>query len=118
MALVMKFHLPVIQKLLIIFVLVWLAFKVLKQIYNNTYYLIFELKSSLWKFSEDGVKWQYFDGLSAIYVNRWFVWIVLSNQHNHSKGLIIGSDSLLDERFMQLRRCILCPNLLHLSQVN
>ena len=66
-----------------------------------------------WQLSDDLRSWLHVNSISAIYVNEWFVWIVIGMNNAHKKGIIIGRDSLSAERFIQLRRCILSPDVLH-----
>lgn len=116
-AIVIHFHLPISAKIVVISLLLvaWLINHL--RPYSKSFQLIYESKLDLWSLSEDRENWQQFRSLDKIYVNQWFVWVVLSNSDKLTKGLIIGRDSLPSERYLQLRRCILCPEVLFHSHV-
>lgn len=64
-----------------------------------------------WQLSEDGNNWAQVDRVSIICVNSSIVWIVLEIVHRRFKAIVIGSNSLSAERFLQFRRCILRPEI-------
>ena len=64
-----------------------------------------------WSVSDDVQQWQYYESVNVVYLNDTFVWIILSSPGIPSQAKLIGVDSMEDERFLQLRRCILCPEM-------
>ena len=99
-AIVIHFHLPISAKIVVISLLLvaWLINHL--RPYSKSFQLIYESKLDLWSLSEDRENWQQFRSLDKIYVNQWFVWVVLSNSDKLTKGLIIGRDSLPSERYL------------------
>ncbi len=112
-----NFQIPSIVKLLIIVFMLVISYAKFKQIKDEFCILKFDSKTKTWKMSKDGRNWHCFDVVNTIYLNDWFVWLVFKNSTKHTQGVIIGRDSLPIERFMQLRRCILCPEVIHQRQV-
>lgn len=100
-----------------IILLLLVSSRVLVNALVNSYILMYESNTKLWKVCEKCDNWQQYNTLSAMYINQWFVWIVLSNSDNKTKGLIIGRDSLPSERYLQLRRCILCPEVVRQTYI-
>lgn len=64
-----------------------------------------------WNASADEQVWQRYETVKIAYLNDTFVWIIMNSPNNVSRAVLIGVDSLPNERFLQLRRCILCPTM-------
>ncbi len=69
----------------------------------------YESQSDCWKLSLDNQHWQYYETIKTAYLNGSLVWIIFSAPGQRTRSVIIGVDSMPAERFLQLRRCILCP---------
>ncbi len=81
--------------------------------YQKKFCIQFEPAAGVWKQGGNTGSWLRFNRISKIYINQWFVWVVFCTHEKRAKGIIIGRDSLPIERFMQLRRCILSPQVIH-----
>ncbi len=79
---------------------------------HNHYFIKYESAYTRWSMSLDARRWQQYETVSIAYLNGAFVWIILSSPSRVSRAAIIGVDSMSAERFLQLRRCILCPDIL------
>ena len=99
---------------LIIICLASLAMCFRREYYKNVI-LRFNSNVMQWELLDSGSFWRKFDQVEKIYMNKWFVWIVFYTNGVSVLGVIIGRDSLPIERFMQLRRCILSPRVMHLN---
>ena len=75
----------------------------------------FNSKVMKWELTVSDSHWRKFDQMENIYITKWFAWIVFYKYGVGAYGIIIGRDSLPTERFMQLRRCILSPRVMHLN---
>ena len=75
--------------------------------------LRFDVANKSWQISIDRLNYQQITKLSCLHANEWYVCALLEFNQQTSKTFLIGSDSLLAERFMQLRRCILSPEVVH-----
>ena len=75
------------------------------------FFLKYESTYQRWSVSSDNRQWHQYESIRVAYLNESFVWIILASPGGARKAAIIGVDSMLNERFLQLRRCILCPDL-------
>ncbi|MFK8027692.1 MAG: protein YgfX [Gammaproteobacteria bacterium] len=75
------------------------------------FFIKYESAFKCWSVSSDSNHWQRFEHLNVAYLNDSLVWIILSSPGKRSRAKIIGVDSLSNERFLQLRRCIICPGI-------
>lgn len=85
----------------------------IKRHYVSMYTLTYQAKTNTWAIAEIEGNYEQYTDISKIFVNEWFVWIVLKQLNITSRGIFIGRDSLPSERFVQLRRCILCPDIIY-----
>ena len=84
----------------------------IKQWMRQQQYLIkYESIYKCWSVSIEAQQWQRYESISVAYLNDAFVWIILSSPGVPRKAKLIGVDSMGNERFLQLRRCILCPDM-------
>jgi len=113
MSVSINFQIPVSWKLLLTCVLFVSLFICLVLEYQKKFCIQFEPATQIWKLQVNDGSWLRFNTVSKIYINQWFVWVVFCTHNKHAKGIIIGRDSLPVERFMQLRRCILSPQVIH-----
>ena len=75
--------------------------------------LRFDVSNKSWQISIDRLNYQQISKISCLHASEWCVFVLLDFNQRRSKTFLIGSDSLLAERFMQLRRCILSPEVVH-----
>jgi hypothetical protein len=94
--------------LAIIASLVW---SISKWLSMRRYFIKYESSDKCWSVSIDGQQWWRYKSISVAYLNDAFVWIILDSPGRATRAAIIGVDSMPSERFLQLRRCILCPNM-------
>ncbi len=87
--------------------LVWSIKAWLCQCYSIKYESLYKC----WSVSTDAQQWQQYESVSVVYLNDTLVWIILGSPGTGARAAIIGVDSMPNERFLQLRRCILCPNM-------
>lgn len=75
------------------------------------YFLKYEPKVQCWSISSDKHQWRRYNSVTYIYLNNSFVWLILRASGGASTSVIIGVDSMPTERYLQLRRCIICPGI-------
>jgi len=78
---------------------------------HQHYFIKYESVYQSWSVSNDTQQWQRYENLSVAYINDALVWIILGSPGGNAMASLIGVDSMDNERFLQLRRCILCPNM-------
>lgn len=74
-------------------------------------FLRYESASSCWSISFDKEHWQHYSAISCLYLNDSFMWLILRSSVSAHTSAIIGADSMPTERYLQLRRCIICPGI-------
>lgn len=114
---VLMYQLPIVIKSLFYIYLLLVSYNNFKYVWQQNVHINFTSNNMLWSITENSKKCEYYHSASCRYINAWFVWIVFSNSNGSKKGIIIGRDSLPTERFMQLRRCILNPELIQFARV-
>ena len=77
---------------------------------RSHYWLKYEPIYKYWAISIDGKVWRRYQDLRVVCLNDALVWIILSSAGQSQSAVMIGVDCMLNERFLQLRRCILCPD--------
>jgi hypothetical protein len=110
---VLGFDIPLLMcTVVILMTLVALAWSIKAWLYQQRYSLKYESTYKCWSMSAADVKqWQQYESVRVVYLNDTLVWIILGSPYSGTKAAIIGVDSMPNERFLQLRRCILCPDM-------
>lgn len=78
---------------------------------QHHYFIKYEPTYQCWSVSNDGHRWQRYESIRVAYLNDALVWITLSLPGSATRAALIVVDSIPSERFLQLRRCILCPDM-------
>ncbi|MFK7794261.1 MAG: protein YgfX [Gammaproteobacteria bacterium] len=91
--------------------LVSLLWSIKQWLCQQQYLIKYEGLYQCWSISVDAQEWRRYESVRVAYLNDAFVWIVLSSPGVPQKARLIGVDSMENERFLQLRRCILCPDM-------
>ena len=78
---------------------------------QQQFFIKYESVYQCWSVSNDAQQWQLYESLSVAYLNDTLVWITRSSPGGENRAVIIGVDSMANERFLQLRRCIFCPDM-------
>ena len=106
------FDLPILIYVAILLgVLVSLAWFIHTYIHRQCFFLKYESHYQRWSASNDAKQWQRYDSLNVAYINSTLVWIILASPGRVSKSSLISVDSMAKDKFLQLRRCILCPEM-------
>lgn len=79
--------------------------------YKGRFFIKYESIFKCWSVSSDSSHWQRYEHIEVAYLNDSLVWIILSSPGKRSRAEVIGVDSLTYQRFLQLRRCIICPGM-------
>ena len=109
---VLGFDIPIfIRAVMTLVMLASLLWSIKKWAYQPRCYLKYESIYKCWGVSSDAQRWQRYESVSVSYLNDTLVWIILGSPGNANRAAIIGVDSLSHERFLQIRRCILCPEM-------
>ncbi len=95
----------------ILVILASLARSIRQWLCQAPYFIKFESVYSCWSVLVDAPPWQRHESINVAYLNDTLVWITLASPGSVKRVAIIGVDSMENERFRQLRRCILCPDM-------
>ena len=117
LAVVLGYDVPTLVKVFLILVLLTFLVILVRREYKKEIVLKYDYVLMEWCVGEPNSGDIRFDVISKAYINDWFIWVIFSAHGKHSKGIIIGRDSLPIERFMQLRRYILSPEVMSLNQI-
>ena len=99
-----------VKSVLLIFVLASLIWQI-NQWRKSGLFAQYKSQNGSWDLSFDNQHWQCYETIKTAYLNGSFVWIIFSAPGQRTRSVIIGVDSMPTERFLQLRRCILCPGM-------
>ena len=109
--LIVQFAVPIVIKLMVgVIVICSLNWQLLKW-HKSNMVLRFQPSVCCWSTSIDSKHWLAYSAIKKVYLCDVFVWIVLSSPGKVDKPVILSVDSLEGDKFIQLRRCILCPEL-------
>ncbi len=108
---VIGFDIPVLMSAFAILTIVVSLMWSIKTWRCEHYSIKYESLYKYWSVSTDAQQWQRYESVSVAYLNDTLVWIILRSPGVVTKAAVIGVDSISNERFLQLRRCILCPDM-------
>ena len=109
--LISLFAIPVTLKLVAIVMTVISLCWQLHKWYESDIEIRYQASNQSWTVPGEGKCGQSYSVIKTVYLCDVFVWIILSSPGQAVKPVIVGVDSLESEKFLQLRRCILCPEL-------